>query len=619
MARVWQLLVKARGDSHHAKKSLTDLKRATRGLNKAIGIDFRGIARNGALALGAGLAVSVRTGVQELRESQKVAAQVSAAWKQNGKNAGVTRGEIDRLSTSLAYKAGIDDELVATAQAQTLAFRNVRNEAGRGNQMFTRLTRFAVDYSAATGKDLVQSQVKFAKALNQPEKAAKLLRGVGVTLTAQQDKQIKKMTEAGNVAGAQKIIMGELEKRYRGAAAAVGQTKPLERFKETFANLTATIVGGTGKGFGGLVNSISAAMLRLDLFLQSAKGAKVLEQIRGYAQQLGAGLMNVGRVAVQVGQALYRWRAVLLPLAAGIGAVMMALKVYRIVTAASIAFKALAIAMYMNPVGAIVLGLIALGAALVVAYKRSATFRGIVQKVAGVMKTAWGFIKQHKIALLALMGPIGIAGIALIKLKQKFGTVGNAIEAVRGAIRNVIGWFQDLPAKIRSSAASMVTATKNFGGDIIDGMVQGIKAGAGKIKSALLDIAKDALRAAKKKLGIASPSRVFRDEVGAPITHGIAEGLRRGARSVTDRAARLADDVRTAAQPTGTGAIVRPRGGVLTTASSSSTPGVQQTGRMARTQRADRVQIIVNAGPGMSEELIARKVIRKLRTTGLTT
>lgn len=64
-----------------------------------------------------------------------------------------------------------------------------------------------------------------------------------------------------------------------------------------------------------------------------------------------------------------------------------------------------------------------------------------------------------------------------------------------------------------------------LGGNIIDGIIAGLKAAGGGILNTLKAIAGDALSGVKALLGIHSPSRVFRDEVGKNISLGIAEGI----------------------------------------------------------------------------------------------
>lgn len=61
--------------------------------------------------------------------------------------------------------------------------------------------------------------------------------------------------------------------------------------------------------------------------------------------------------------------------------------------------------------------------------------------------------------------------------------------------------------------------------DILTGIGSGIAKGAGKLIESIKDLAKKALDGVKNFLGIASPSKVFRDEVGKMLDLGLAEGL----------------------------------------------------------------------------------------------
>ena len=75
----------------------------------------------------------------------------------------------------------------------------------------------------------------------------------------------------------------------------------------------------------------------------------------------------------------------------------------------------------------------------------------------------------------------------------------------------------------------------SLGANIISGIANGILSGAGAIVSAAQDAASRALNAAKNFLGIHSPSRVFRDEVGKMIPQGMAVGVE----TETDKAVRV--------------------------------------------------------------------------------
>ena len=69
----------------------------------------------------------------------------------------------------------------------------------------------------------------------------------------------------------------------------------------------------------------------------------------------------------------------------------------------------------------------------------------------------------------------------------------------------------------------------NLGYQISSGIARGITSGSSVINAAARSAAQSALNAAKKSLGIHSPSRIFRDEIGKMIPAGMAEGILDGA------------------------------------------------------------------------------------------
>ena len=73
-----------------------------------------------------------------------------------------------------------------------------------------------------------------------------------------------------------------------------------------------------------------------------------------------------------------------------------------------------------------------------------------------------------------------------------------------------------------------------LGKAIIDGIIAGLKSAGEALFGAMKGLATEALGAAKGVLGINSPSKVFRDEVGAMIPEGMAVGVEENAHMVTD-------------------------------------------------------------------------------------
>jgi len=158
--------------------------------------------------------------VAEARESEKVGKTTAQIIKATGGAAKVSAGQVGALAESLSEKAGVDDEVIQTGANMLLTFKNVRNEAGQGSAVFDRATAAAVDLSASGFGSVDSSAKMLGKALNDPLKGISALGRAGVTFTQQQKDQIKVLMESGDVLGAQKIILEEVESQVGGVAAA---------------------------------------------------------------------------------------------------------------------------------------------------------------------------------------------------------------------------------------------------------------------------------------------------------------------------------------------------------------------------------------------------------------
>ena len=197
----------------------------------------------GAAALG-GLVATLKTGVDEFMGAQKVLAQTGAVLKSTGGAANVTSKQITTMSESLMKLSGVDDEAIQSGQNLLLTFTKIRNETGKGNNIFDQATLAMTNLSVAMGKDLSSSAILVGKALNDPVKGVGALSRAGVQFTASQKDTIKALVDSGNVMGAQKMILKELETQFGGSAKAAGQTLPgqLNILKETFRNTAAELV-----------------------------------------------------------------------------------------------------------------------------------------------------------------------------------------------------------------------------------------------------------------------------------------------------------------------------------------------------------------------------------------
>lgn len=126
-------------------------------------------------------------------------------------------------------------------------------------------------------------------------------------------------------------------------------------------------------------------------------------------------------------------------IAASIGLVVGALKVWRAITVAFTAVQAaLNVVLALNPIGIIVLAIVGLVAAFVVAYKRSETFRDIVQGawegIKNAATTAWDWIRDKVFAPLST-GVQAVWGA--------FVTAKDGISTAMSAVGSALSWVYD--------------------------------------------------------------------------------------------------------------------------------------------------------------------------------
>ena len=101
--------------------------------------------------------------------------------------------------------------------------------------------------------------MQLGKALNDPVKGLTALNRAGVQFTDEQKAMIESMVDVGNVAGAQEMILKELERQYGGnaAAAAQGYAGALDSLGESFYDLQKALGPFIDQALTPLVNSLT--------------------------------------------------------------------------------------------------------------------------------------------------------------------------------------------------------------------------------------------------------------------------------------------------------------------------------------------------------------------------
>lgn len=99
------------------------------------------------------------------------------------------------------------------------------------------------------------------------------------------------------------------------------------------------------------------------------------------------------------------------------------------------------------------------------------------------------------------------------------------IGAVRNGVNSVANTVSGIGGKIKGAFSGAGSWLVSAGNNIIQGLINGIKGAIGNAVAAVKNAASSVVNAAKSALGIHSPSRVFRDEVGKMIPAGLGVGV----------------------------------------------------------------------------------------------
>lgn len=199
--------------------------------------------------------------IEESEQAETAANKIATVLRSTGGVAGVTAEQVDKVAESLSRLTGIDDDVIKNGQALLLTFKGI------GKDIFPQATQAMLDMSEAMGQDLKSSAIQLGKALNDPKEGLSALQRIGVTFTESQKQMITQMEETGDIAGAQKIILQELQSEFGNMSIAARDTlggafKALETAVANFFEKLGTSTGAMG-GFRSGVEFITAAIEKL--------------------------------------------------------------------------------------------------------------------------------------------------------------------------------------------------------------------------------------------------------------------------------------------------------------------------------------------------------------------
>ena len=426
--------------------------------------------------------------VSEARDAALVQADLEAVLKSTGGAAGVTSKMVDDLSTSISENSKYTDEQIKSADVLMLTFKNI------GKDVFPQATQAVADMSARFKQDLSASAVQLGKALDDPIQGVSALRRIGITFTDDQEKMIKKMVEAGDVAGAQGVILQEVGKQTAGAAAS--QATAWDKLQHKFDNVKEKIGSAllpTLDRLGYLLIDalddprVQAAIDSLTEWLGTTAPA-ILDNLLGIFDSIqGKGF---GELATMFSDAVkgvnweelsqklidainsIDWISVGVNIANGLGALggMVANVISRID--------------WMGLFGAIATALFT-----------------VIASIAMKIGQAWTPAIQQ----------MGIT-IGLLR-----GIMQAKLEEIKGAIvAKIVGWVTAMQSKISQFG--------EIGKNIVNSIKTGFMNAWGGLVTAASGMVSGLIDTIKKLLGIASPSKVF-TAIGKNITQGLAGGI----------------------------------------------------------------------------------------------
>jgi hypothetical protein len=235
----------ATAEADKVTKKLGVMKKAGNALNSTIG--KLGVTLSAALA--------VRKFIDNTSAAQASVAQLEAVIKSTGGAAGKTSTQLSAFADEMQATTTYGDEAVEAMQALLLTFTNIRGGT------FDDATQAVLDMSTAMGTGLKESAIQVGKALNDPILGVSALSRVGVQFTESQKDVIKALVDTGDTAGAQAVILKELETQFAGSAEAARNTfgGALANLKNVWNDLFEAS-SSTTEGFVAIINSLATVL-----------------------------------------------------------------------------------------------------------------------------------------------------------------------------------------------------------------------------------------------------------------------------------------------------------------------------------------------------------------------
>ena len=228
----------------------------------------------------------------------------------------------------------------------------------------------------------------------------------------------------------------------------------------------------------------------------------------------------------------------------------------------------------------------------------------------------WGLSANPIVLIIAAVVAALAAGAYLIyrnwdAVKSYFTNAWTEIKAgfdggIGGIITTMVNFsplglvYQAFAGVLSYLGIELPSRFTEFGNMIVNGLVNGLMAGLGSVKTAISSIGDASIGWFKEKLGIHSPSRVFA-ELGGFTMAGLTQGLEVGQKGPLDALSSMTKQM-TAAGTLALGATAMPAFAV------DNTPPISSSPSAAVFDSHDTYEISITAGPGTDMQSLEKSV-----------
>jgi hypothetical protein len=151
---------------------------------------------------------------------------------------GAATDRVSAYAESLEKTVAVDADVIKATQTKLATFGELTKSVGKADGAFDRATKAALDLAAAGFGTAEGNAVQLGKALQNPIKGIAALAKSGVTFTDSEKEKIKALTESGKLLEAQEMILKAVEGQVGGTAEASASS--FDKMKFSLAGVSDT-------------------------------------------------------------------------------------------------------------------------------------------------------------------------------------------------------------------------------------------------------------------------------------------------------------------------------------------------------------------------------------------